>query len=274
MSASAPSSEPQSEKRRSKRLMHAMPITVAGVDALGQPFREATTTVMVDCYGCKYISKHYPPKESEVTLEIPYPERRLSPRIAHGRVVWIQRPRTSRENYQVAVALTVPGNVWGIADPPTDWFPHPEDEELAVPVFQEIAVPPVSELTDDPADLSTVIASITDRKSVAAAAHEMVADEMKLLMRRLDTRIQQAVDATATLLLDRIASKAAKDISDEAGKHAAAILEHAQKACEETADVLEKRIRQLLARSAVNAKQGARKGRRAKRSRNTGKRKR
>src|ERR1700683_5526012 len=56
------SSDPGTQKRRSTRIVQAVPITISGVDALGQPFKERTTTVMVNCHGCKYQSKHYVPK--------------------------------------------------------------------------------------------------------------------------------------------------------------------------------------------------------------------
>src|SRR5579864_3112564 len=74
VSESVVSDDPGAQKRRSTRIAHAVPITVTGVDALGQPFKERTTTVMVNCHGCKYQSKHYVPKDSNVKLEIPRPE--------------------------------------------------------------------------------------------------------------------------------------------------------------------------------------------------------
>ena len=58
------SNDPGTQKRRSTRIVQAVPLTVTGVDALGQPFKERTTTVMVNCHGCKYQSKHYVPKNS------------------------------------------------------------------------------------------------------------------------------------------------------------------------------------------------------------------
>ena len=56
-----------------------------------------------------------------VTLEIPHPETGQSPRQVRGRVAWIQRPRTVRQLFQVALELELPGNVWGIGFPPEDW---------------------------------------------------------------------------------------------------------------------------------------------------------
>jgi len=64
-----------------------------------------------------------------VKLEIPHPESGQVPRSVRGRVAWIQRPRTVRQLFQVALELEIPGNVWGIAFPPEDWFgfdPHAE----------------------------------------------------------------------------------------------------------------------------------------------------
>src|SRR6202522_4740225 len=118
---SLPSSDPGTQKRRSTRIVQAIPITVSGTDALGQPFKERTTTVMVNCHGCKYQSKHYVPKNSIVKLDIPQPEPGSKPKSTEGRVVWVQRPRTVRELFQIGLEFEVPGNAWGIAFPPEDW---------------------------------------------------------------------------------------------------------------------------------------------------------
>jgi hypothetical protein len=118
---SALSNDPGTQKRRSTRIVQAVPLTVTGVDALGQPFKERTTTVMVNCHGCKYQSKHYVPKNSMVTLDIPTPEPGRPPHSVQGRVVWVQRPRTVRELFQIGLEFETPGNVWGIAFPPDDW---------------------------------------------------------------------------------------------------------------------------------------------------------
>src|ERR1700722_8522755 len=118
--------DPGTQKRRSTRIVKAVPITVTGVDALGQPFKERTTTVMVNCHGCKYQSKHYVPKNSMVTLEVPRPEAGQK-RTTRGRGVWVQRPRTVRDLFQIGLEFEGPGNVWGIAFPPEDWFSSPYD---------------------------------------------------------------------------------------------------------------------------------------------------
>src|ERR1700682_4058474 len=116
-------------KRRSTRIVQAVPLVVMGVDALGRPFNERTSSLIINCHGCRYQSKHYVLKNMWVTLEVPHPEEGQPPRAVRGRVAWIQRPRTVRQLFQVALELEVPGNVWGIAFPPEDWFAFPEGEQ-------------------------------------------------------------------------------------------------------------------------------------------------
>ena len=118
--------EQEAQKRRSTRIVQAVPLTVTGVDALGRPFQERTSTLIINCHGARYQSKHYVLKNMWVTLEVPHNEPGREPRTVRGRVTWIQRPRTVRELFQIGVELEVSGNVWGIAFPPGDWFPFPE----------------------------------------------------------------------------------------------------------------------------------------------------
>src|ERR1700752_2518516 len=112
--------------RRSSRIVQAVPLLVKGVDALGRPFIERTSSLIINCHGCRYQSKHYVLKNMSVTLEIPHAEGGQPPRQVRGRVAWIQRPRTVRQLFQVALELEIPGNAWGIAFPPEDWFVFPD----------------------------------------------------------------------------------------------------------------------------------------------------
>jgi hypothetical protein len=108
-------------KRRSSRIVQAVPLVVTGVDALGRSFVERTSSLIINCHGCRYQSKHYVLKNMWVALEIPHAEAGQPPRQVRGRVAWIQRPRTVRQLFQVALELELPGNVWGIGFPPEDW---------------------------------------------------------------------------------------------------------------------------------------------------------
>ena len=81
------SAEPRPEKRRSTRVVQAVPIVVKGYDALSNEFQESTTTVMISCSGCKYQTRHYVPKGSEISLEIRHREPGRFPRNVPGREI-------------------------------------------------------------------------------------------------------------------------------------------------------------------------------------------
>jgi hypothetical protein len=119
---SATHNDPDLRRRRSTRIVQAVPLTVTGVDALGRPFQERTSTLLISCHGARYQSKHYVLKNMWVTLEVPHHDPSQPPRSARARVTWIQRPRTVRELFQIGVEMEMPGNIWGIAFPPPDWF--------------------------------------------------------------------------------------------------------------------------------------------------------
>src|SRR5947199_10231932 len=109
-------------KRRSTRIVQAVPLVVTGVDALGRPFVERSSSLILNCHGCRYQSKHYVLKNMWVKLEIPHPETGQPPRSVRGRVAWIQRPRTVRQPVQVAVEVAVSRTLLCTAFPPEDPF--------------------------------------------------------------------------------------------------------------------------------------------------------
>jgi len=129
-------------KRRSTRIVQAVPLQVTGVDALGRPFAERTSTLIINCHGCRYQSKHYVLKNMWVNLEIPHPEQGHPPRRVRGKVAWIQRPRTVRQLFQVALELEESGNAWGIAFPPDDWFAFPEESKFVSNPASPMDLPP------------------------------------------------------------------------------------------------------------------------------------
>jgi hypothetical protein len=166
-------------KRRSTRIVQAVPLQVTGVDALGRPFMERTSSLILNCHGCRYQSKHYVLKNMWVKLEVPNPQEGEPPRTVRGRVAWIQRPRTVRQLFQVALELEAPGNVWGIAFPPEDWFAQSEPaaaESAAAPIGTtshiDLPLPPLAPPPMPPAEISETEfhVSLTDSDATAAAA--------------------------------------------------------------------------------------------------------
>ena len=110
--------QPSTQRRRSERISTSVPVIVRGIDLLGQPFEERTSTLALNLHGCRYASKHHLPKNSWVTLELPQGGRR---RHVRARVAWIQRPHSVREFFQIAVELESPSDIWGIESAPANW---------------------------------------------------------------------------------------------------------------------------------------------------------
>lgn len=137
----SPSSDQSAQRRRTTRIVQTVPMTVTGTDALGQPFKERTSALIINCHGCKYQSKHFVMKDSWVTFEITHPEVGKEPRRVRAKVVWVQRPRTVQELFQIAAQLEIAGNVWGVAFPPDDWFPYAEDQLAAGPEIPAPSAP-------------------------------------------------------------------------------------------------------------------------------------
>ena len=155
-------------KRRSTRIVQAVPLAVTGVDALGRPFTERTSTLIINCHGCRYQSKHYVLKNMWVTLEVPHQEAGEPPRAVRGRVAWIQRPRTVRQLFQVALELEVPGNAWGIAFPPQDWFAFPEGGQAAG------SLAGLHETPQGPGGTAEIHLPLTEPEAPAAGAQDNV----------------------------------------------------------------------------------------------------
>jgi hypothetical protein len=198
--------ETESQNRRSTRIVQAVPLTVTGVDALGRPFQERTSTLIINCHGCRYQSKHYVLKNMWVSFEVPHSEPGREPRTVRARVCWIQRPRTVRELFQIGVDLEVAGNIWGIAFPPGDWFPFPdagsgreiptlyESAQIASPDSESLAEAPLSsELPELPENNLRVLPL-----PGGADPSRQLAREISRMVVEAKQQVQSAVRETAT----------------------------------------------------------------------------
>ncbi len=239
-------------QRRSTRIVQAVPLAVTGVDALGRPFVERTSSLIINCHGCRYQSKHYVLKNMWVTMEIPHPETGQPPRTVRGRVAWIQRPRTVRQLFQVALELEVPGNAWGIAFPPEDWFAFPDTVPVvtsteAAPETPQLP-PPVPEPEDtaalNEAELPTVIeadnlrvfpspTNTTDASlQLARQVARLVADAKQQLLAASREAASQAVSAERRLSFEQWEQKFAAG-REEIGNEAARAIEKFQQEADE-----------------------------------------
>jgi hypothetical protein len=244
-----------SEKRRSSRVPASIPITVSGVDALGEAFRELTSTLSVSCNGCKYKSKNYVQRDSLVTIEITHQNPRLSPRVVRGRAKWVQRPRNLREQYEIGLEFVVSGNVWGIASPPPDWFPHPDDEvpphEAAAEAAQELAAEIAAAEGTDSETLREA-AAIEAKRSIPSVAFEEIdisgaigftpEEEPSLAPVDLNARLQETIATSLKTMVNRMAEEAAQHIA----MRIARVIDEAREACGLAADEFEEKLREAL----------------------------
>ena len=228
--AAAPHTNSDLRKRRSTRIVQAVPVAVTGVDAIGRPFTEHTSTLIINCHGCRYQSKHYVLKNMWVKLEIPHPDSGQAPRVVRGRVAWIQRPRTVRQLFQVALELETPGNVWGIASPPEDWFAFPDREaqqhNLAGaldPQANEIEqeVPGQNEYENQAAHVNDNLRAFPSPASATDASLQL-ARQLARLVAEAKHQIEAAAREAAGQAVAQEVSQFIEKIQQETDKHAQA----------------------------------------------------
>jgi hypothetical protein len=108
--------------RRSSRINHAMLLTVQASDAAHTPYIERVLTETLSCHGCRYRSKNGVLQDDVVVLELENPDGRI--RYSNrARVKQVRQLPIHGTPFEVVVELESPGNIWGVASPPADWFP-------------------------------------------------------------------------------------------------------------------------------------------------------
>jgi hypothetical protein len=267
VSEGAANASTELRKRRSTRIVQAVPLGVTGVDALGRPFVERTSSLIINCHGCRYQSKHYVLKNMWVTLEVPHAETGQPPRTVRGRVAWIQRPRTVRQLFQVALELEVSGNVWGIAFPPEDWFAFQDMAQMVTKVDAAQEAPPLpspapeADLTaphGEPELPSAIVAdnvrvfpsptSPTDASlQLARQVARLVADAKQQIQAATREAASQAVSAERRLSFEQWEQKFAAGRAEIANEAAHAIENFQQEADEHSRTAHARTDREALA---------------------------
>jgi hypothetical protein len=217
------SSNPVLERRRSQRLSESVPMVVRGIDLLGHPFEERTTTLTVNLQGCRYFSRYHLPRNSWITLEVGSGDLNRNVR---ARVAWIHRPHSIRDLFQVAVELEGAANIWGLASSPENWPDAP------APIFQEAPLQARAEF--GPHDIPTegssspmtsyspdfanhfeqpfnppAGAQSTDTSDHAASIwREKLASEMAVAQRQWDELLQSSIDRTLQRLSEQLPERA------------------------------------------------------------------
>ncbi|MDE3111187.1 MAG: PilZ domain-containing protein, partial [Acidobacteriota bacterium] len=192
------SSQTGTERRRSERVSQSLPIVVRGVDLLGQPFEERSSTLNLNLHGCRYASKYHLPKNTWITLEIPHGAERENVR---ARVAWIQRPRSIREPFQIAVEMESPGNFWALEEPPADWTPG------AVPAYaatDRTRTAPTVASPEGKTHHMTQGTSATGAATEVAAAREQPATTDSPLLREWRADIEREASVTVEKAAARV----------------------------------------------------------------------
>jgi hypothetical protein len=198
---------PELQRRRSERISKSLPLIVRGIDLLGQPFEERTSTVTLNLHGCRYVSKHHLPKNTWVTLEVPQEPRR---RHVRARVAWIQRPHSVREFFQIAVELESPANIWNVTYPPTSWESSETPVDPAVERLRELEprIPePAMAASEKIHSTEKFWPNMTNEHSETASAQPGSTGENPLLLQwsaELGRQAAEAAGAAAARVVERV----------------------------------------------------------------------
>jgi len=134
---STPRNSVAAGSRRSTRIEKSVPLIVLGQNQMGEPFMERTVSVCLNMHGCRYPSRHDYGVGTWVTLQVvELMNSKEKPATVRAMVRSVHPPASLRELPTVGVELETPGNVWGIASPPSDWVSaretNPATAQLAV----------------------------------------------------------------------------------------------------------------------------------------------
>ena len=107
-------------KRRSTRVVHAVPVVIAWRESATQSLREETTTHSINCHGCRYFSRYRLPKNSRITIQIGTANGDSVPpaKCVPARVAWVRKSRRLDGMYQVGLEFETPQNVWEVEKGP------------------------------------------------------------------------------------------------------------------------------------------------------------
>jgi len=182
----------------------AIPLSVRGLDAFHEPYREEVTTENISCHGCTYRMKHEVLPGATVVLSVGESKGDCGA-AGRARVKWMQVFGSGNgQGCEVAVEFDNAGNIWGLASPPEDWFPVREGkveessntgQELQVVTDTESQIVPTeSQIVPTP---SAPSASLSKKNVIAGA----VIPSFSEVLAGLGDQIQVNLAETATAIL-------------------------------------------------------------------------
>jgi hypothetical protein len=207
------------QKRRSTRINQQIPVVVQGVGALREPYHEQVSTLSVSCHGCTYQSKHEVIQGETVYLDVLAPTEGSSACSSKGRVKWAQKMGTKERIFQIAVELEIAGNIWGIASPPSDWFPPqlPPANEAPTPALKVVPRKEQQAIATTSGETNGPAAGIERREPLAPSAPAL-AQLMMGLGEQIQTMASEAATATLFREKSRLIEEFRTQFREEASK--------------------------------------------------------
>jgi hypothetical protein len=231
------------QKRRSTRIYNAIPLAIQGSDALRAPYLEQISTLTVSCHGCRYRSKYEVIQGDTVYLAVKQSSEGCATYSCQAQVKWVQRLTTKDSDFDIAVELAAPGNIWGIVSPPDDWFPiqvpkaiergstrgeqplATRIERQTIPILNEESAGLSHLERDDPAaalspSLGQLVAGFGKQIQimVSHAAMAAFAKERERLMDEFRTQLQNEAASTLESLIsiskEELTRRMLKDLND------------------------------------------------------------
>ncbi len=208
------------QKRRSTRIYNTIPLAIQGADAFRAPYLDHVSTVTVNCHGCRYQSKYEVIQGDTVYLDVKLRNGGGATYSRQAQVKWVQRLLTKDSGFEIAVELAAPGNIWGIVDPPEDWFPIQapkaieqgsarQEQPLATRSEQQVA-PALNEQSVRPAHL--------EREDPTAGLSASFGQLMAGFGEQIQIMVSQAATAAFVNERERLMGEFRAQLQDEAAR--------------------------------------------------------
>jgi curved DNA-binding protein CbpA len=128
-------------KRRSTRVVQAIPLVITWTGTQSKTLLEETAALSINCHGCQYFSRFHVRKNTTIDVQVG-PAKNLDSPSLHfpARVAWIRKSRRLGGMYQVGVEFDTPQNIWHIGEAPEDWnsFTSSAPKEDSISLLTEV----------------------------------------------------------------------------------------------------------------------------------------
>ncbi len=207
------------DARRSTRVFQSVPLSISGMNELGNPFLEMTSAVAFNCHGCLYRSRYHNRPGSWVTLHMASSTTAKAQPV-RAQIRFVRLPASPKELYQVGVELENPANVWGIQSPPEDWmsFAGTVADGPAIEKSSGLRVVSESEARGQGRSENGGVATLQPAGAPSAGNPVRVIVSSEQLLQRLEGKLQQAaekaVDSAMSARFGAAVNQAAKAIDE------------------------------------------------------------